>query len=84
MVAEQPQRMGQGASTRQGAAEPGVVPCEGAPGELLQIDVTYPGLRLLHRDPPVWWVDGFLTDAECDVRAPDPPRRTPSPRRAGG
>lgn len=35
------------------------------------VNPDYPGLVVLHRDPPVFAVDGFLSDAECDflVRA---------------
>ena len=31
------------------------------------IDLSYPGLRVLHLDPPVLAIDGFFTDEECDA-----------------
>jgi hypothetical protein len=30
-----------------------------------QINASYPGLRWVHKDPPVCTVDGFLTPSEC-------------------
>ena len=32
----------------------------------MPIDQTYPGLRKVHEKPPIYFVDGFLTDAECE------------------
>ena len=64
-----------------------VVPCEkmtkplpfqgsvGSPyGPRLAITLAYPGLHLLHADPPVYACDDLLTTAECDllVRMADP------------
>ena len=31
------------------------------------LDLSWPGLRVLHLDPPVLTVDGFFSDAECDA-----------------
>jgi prolyl 4-hydroxylase len=43
-------------------------------GERLKLDPRFPGLHRVHADPPVYLLDGFLTDAECDsmMRCADP------------
>ena len=49
----------------------GVSPSKLAPGALdahcPNLDHAFPGLRVLHLDPPVLTVDGFFSDAECDA-----------------
>ena len=30
------------------------------------VDLSYPGLRVVHAEPPIILVDNFLSDAECD------------------
>ena len=49
----------------------GVLPSKLAPGALdahcPNLDHAFPGLRVLHLDPPVLTVDGFFSDAECDA-----------------
>jgi hypothetical protein len=36
-------------------------------GGYLPINLNYPGLRRVHDAPPMYIVDGFLTDNECDA-----------------
>ena len=49
----------------------GVSPSKLAPGALdaysPNLDLAFPGLRVLHLDPPVLTVDGFFSEAECDA-----------------
>ena len=43
-------------------------------GELLRVDMRYPGLHRIHTEPTIYLVDNFLTDEECDAltRLADP------------
>ena len=46
-----------------------------------RLDLTHPGLRVLHAAPDVYAIDGFLTDDECErllVKAASAPRLRPS------
>ena len=33
----------------------------------MPIDTAYPGLRCIHAAPPIYMIDHFLTDSECDM-----------------
>jgi prolyl 4-hydroxylase len=47
---------------------------EHATGERLKLDPKFPGLHRIHSNPPVYLIDAFLTDSECDamMRCADP------------
>lgn len=32
----------------------------------MPINMDYPGLRVVHQKPPIFFIDNFLTDEECD------------------
>lgn len=38
-----------------------------SPPRRLSMDLDFPGLRMLHPDPPIYAIDHFLSSAECDM-----------------
>ena len=41
-------------------------PSSSKAGEYMPIDLEYPGLKRVHERPPIYDIEGFLTEDECD------------------